>query len=155
VYLAGNHQIEGTGCSASISFKTYYETEEVRVCCKSRSRCGRERVRALTGFFFCVFKIVRSTHMKLASRISLSREEVAAPRSNKRRLARRDVVPMLRMVATAPRSLLRRPLHQPRFLDLKNRVLTRSHLNFRTHHNPNKRLTPSYSLTTPRRHSRP
>jgi len=28
-------QLEGTGCSASISFKTYYETEEVRVCCES------------------------------------------------------------------------------------------------------------------------
>ena len=30
-----NPQLEGTGCSASISFKTYYETEEVRVCCES------------------------------------------------------------------------------------------------------------------------
>ena len=30
----GKSQLEGTGCSASISFKTYYETEEVRVCCK-------------------------------------------------------------------------------------------------------------------------
>jgi len=28
-------QLGGAGCSALISFKTYYETEEVRVCCKS------------------------------------------------------------------------------------------------------------------------
>lgn len=31
-----SRKIEGTGCSASISFKTYYETEEVRVCYRAQ-----------------------------------------------------------------------------------------------------------------------
>jgi hypothetical protein len=26
-------KLDGQGCSASISFKTYYDTEEVRACC--------------------------------------------------------------------------------------------------------------------------
>ena len=45
--LNWNSQLEGTGCSASISFKTYYETEEVRVCCESGSHCEHSR---LTSF---------------------------------------------------------------------------------------------------------
>lgn len=32
--LALPRQLEGTGCSASISYKTYFDTDEVRVCCE-------------------------------------------------------------------------------------------------------------------------
>lgn len=31
-----SRKLEGTGCSASISFKTYYDTEEVRVCYRAQ-----------------------------------------------------------------------------------------------------------------------
>ncbi|KAF9643453.1 hypothetical protein BDM02DRAFT_3104406 [Thelephora ganbajun] len=31
-----SRKLEGTGCSASISFKTYYETEDVRVCYRAQ-----------------------------------------------------------------------------------------------------------------------
>ncbi|KAJ6503306.1 hypothetical protein C8R47DRAFT_969284 [Mycena vitilis] len=30
-----SRKLDGEGCSASISFKTYYDTEEVRACCRS------------------------------------------------------------------------------------------------------------------------
>lgn len=90
--------------------------------------------------------------MKSASLIYLSHEEVAGPRSNKRRLSRQGVVPMFRIDRTAPRFPLRRPPRRPRFLDSRNRNLTRSHPKSKTRHRPNKRLTPLYSPTTTPRH---
>jgi hypothetical protein len=32
--LSRSYQLEGVGCPASISFKTYFDTDEVRACCK-------------------------------------------------------------------------------------------------------------------------
>jgi hypothetical protein len=34
IYLRVPCQLEGQGCQASISYKTYFDTDEVRVCCR-------------------------------------------------------------------------------------------------------------------------
>jgi len=89
----------------------------------------------------------RNIHMKLVSQISLSLEEAAGPRSNRRRLARQDDVRIL--TKTEPRHPLQR---QPRLNDLMNQIFTQSRLRFKTLR-LNKRSIPLYSLTTPRHNS--
>ena len=141
-------QLEGTGCSASISFKTYYETEEVRVCCESGWASISRRTRSLNGL--STLQIALSIRTRLVSRTSLSREEAAGPRSNRRKPVQQDDVRTLNRTGLRPPP--RRSSLQERFSISRNQISIRSHLISKTLR-LNKRLTPLYSLTTPRHNS--
>jgi len=95
----------------------------------------------------CLPQIARNIRTKSDSLISLSREEAAGPRSNRRRRVPQDDVRI------STRTELRPPLRplprQPPFSDSKSPNSTQSRLILKTLH-LDRRLTPLYSLMTPR-----